>query len=251
MLSTPVAVQSPHQELSKFGLGLNSIAVRRGVIGIRKRYASDMEIFGDGEPAEYLYEVVSGSVRSCKILSDGRRQITGFHTPGEVFGLELDDEHHLSAETLSDAVILAVKRSAIMGLAACDVYFARELWAVTARDHQRVLNHTVVLGCMNAKQRVAAFLLYMVPRSPGGSEIELSMSRRDIADYLGLTIETVSRTMTQFEKETMIGIPSTRRIVLHDRAALTRVTVNDNSTASYSDCNRRTQSNLFAEHPNC
>jgi CRP/FNR family transcriptional regulator, nitrogen fixation regulation protein len=118
MLSTPVAVQSPHQELSKFGLGLNSIAVRRGVIGIRKRYASDMEIFGDGEPAEYLYEVVSGSVRSCKILSDGRRQITGFHMPGEVFGLELDDEHHLSAETLSDAVILAVKRSAIMGLAA-------------------------------------------------------------------------------------------------------------------------------------
>jgi CRP/FNR family transcriptional regulator, nitrogen fixation regulation protein len=103
---------------------------------------------------------------------------------------------------------------------------------------------------MNAKQRVAAFLLYMVPRSPGGSEIELSMSRRDIADYLGLTIETVSRTITQFEKETVIGIPSTRRIVLHDRAALTRVAVNDNSIASYCDCGVRTQSNLFAERPN-
>jgi CRP/FNR family nitrogen fixation transcriptional regulator len=233
MLGTSVAVQSPRQEFSTFGPGLNTSAVRRGLIGIRKAYASNMEIFGDGEPAEYLYEVVRGSVRSCKILGDGRRQITGFHMPGEVFGLELDDEHHFSAETVSDAVILAVKRSAIMGLAACDVSFARELWAVTARDHQRVQNHTVVLGCMNARQRVAVFLLYMVPRSPGGSEIELSMSRRDIADYLGLTIETVSRTITQFEKETVIGIPSTRRIVLHDRAALTRVAVNDNSIASY------------------
>jgi CRP/FNR family transcriptional regulator, nitrogen fixation regulation protein len=114
-------------EVSTFGPGLNTSAVRRGLIGIRKAYASNMEIFGDGEPAEYLYEVVRGSVRSCKILGDGRRQITGFHMPGEVFGLEIDDEHHFSAETVSDAVILAVKRSAIMRLAACDVYFAREL----------------------------------------------------------------------------------------------------------------------------
>jgi CRP/FNR family transcriptional regulator, nitrogen fixation regulation protein len=160
---------------------------------------------------------------------------------GEVFGLEPDEEHHFSAEAVNDATILAVKRSAIMGLAACDVHFARQLWAVTARDHQRVQNHIVVLGCMNARQRVAAFLLLMVPRSPG-DEIELSMSRRDIADYLGLTIETVSRTMTQFEKEAVIGLASTRRIVLRDRAALTRLAANDNSTAPYGYCDTVTQS---------
>jgi CRP/FNR family nitrogen fixation transcriptional regulator len=95
---------------------------------------------------------------------------------------------------------------------------------------------------MNARQRVAAFLLLMVPRSPSDAEIELSMSRRDIADYLGLTIETVSRTMTQFEKEAVIGLASTRRIVLHDRAALTRLAANDNSTASYGYCDTQTQS---------
>lgn len=92
---------------------------------------------------------------------------------------------------------------------------------------------------MNARQRVAAFLL-VVPCSSGDNEIELSMSRRDIADYLGLTIETVSRTMMQFEKEAVIGVPSARRIVLRDRAALTRVAVRDNSTTSYGYCNTRT-----------
>ena len=229
MLSTAVTTQSPHQELPKFVPGLNTFAVGRGLIGIRKRYTSNMEIFGDGEPVEYFYEVVRGLVRSCKILGSGRRQITGFHMPGEVFGLELDDEHHFSAEAVSDAIILAVKRSAIMGLAGRDVYFARELWAVTARHHQRVQNHIVILGSMNARQRVAAFLL-MVPCGSGDHEIELSMSRRDIADYLGLTIETVSRTVMQFEKEAVIGIPSARRVVLRDRAVLTRVAFHDNST---------------------
>jgi CRP/FNR family nitrogen fixation transcriptional regulator len=81
------------------------------------------------------------------------------------------------------------------------------------------LNHSLP-GFRPLLQRVAAFLLLMVPRSPGYNEIELSMSRRDVADYLGLTIETVSRTMTQFEKEAVIGLASTRRSVLQDRAAL-------------------------------
>jgi CRP/FNR family nitrogen fixation transcriptional regulator len=230
MLSSPVTAQSPPQGLLKFGSGVNTFAVDRGLIGIRKRYAGNMEIFGDGEPAEYLYEVVFGLVRSCKTLDNGRRQITGFHMSGEVFGLELDDEHHLSAEAVGDAITLAVKRSAILGLAARDVYFARQLWAATARDLQRAQNHIAVLGCMNARQRVAAFLL-VVPSSSVDHEIELPMSRRDIADYLGLTIETVSRTMMQLEKETVIDVPSARRIVLRDRGALTRVAVHDNYTA--------------------
>ena len=121
-----------------------------------------------------------------------------------------------------------------MGLVACDPYFARQLWAVTAQDHQRIQNHIAVLGCMKARQRVAAFLLLMVQRSPGDDEIELSMTRQDIGDYLGLTIETVSRTFTQFEKEAVIGIASARRIVLRDRSALT-MAIHDNSTASQGE----------------
>jgi CRP/FNR family transcriptional regulator, nitrogen fixation regulation protein len=238
--SKMVVAQSPRSQLPKFGPGLNTIAVHTGLNGIRMAYASNTEIFGEGEPAEYLYEVVRGLVRNCKIFGDGRRQITSFHIPGEVFGFEPNDEHHFSAEAVTDSIILAVKRSAIMGLAACDVYFAHQLWAVTARDYWRSRNHIVVLGYMKARQRVAAFLLPMVPRSPGDDEIELSMSRQDIADYLGLTIETVSRTITQFEQEALIGIVSARRIVIRDRAALTAVAAHDNSRASHGDCERAT-----------
>jgi CRP-like cAMP-binding protein len=202
-------------------MDINTIAGSMELMGTRISYPRNVEIFGEGEPAEYLYKVVSGSVRSCKILDDGRRQVTGFHMVGEVFGLELDEEHQFSAEAVNDAVVLVVKRSAIIGLAARDADIARQLWAMTARELQRVQDHMLVLGCMGAKQRVAAFLLQMALRSSRGDEIELPMSRQDIADYLGMTIETVSRTMTQLEKDAAIGLASARRIVLRNRAALT------------------------------
>jgi CRP/FNR family transcriptional regulator, nitrogen fixation regulation protein len=229
--TTVVTALSPRCELPKSGSGLNT-AIYAGLIGIRMSYASNMEIFGEGEPAEYLYEVVRGLVRGCMILSDGRRQIIGFHMPGDMFGIELDECHRFSAEAVNNATVLAVKRSIVMGLAAHDVDFARQLWAVTSREYQRAQNHIVILGCMSARQRVATFLLRMALHSYNDNEIELPMSRRDIADYLGLTIETVSRTTTQFENDALIGVASMRRIVLCDRAALTRVAASENYTAS-------------------
>jgi CRP/FNR family transcriptional regulator, nitrogen fixation regulation protein len=120
-----------------------------------------------------------------------------------------------------------------MGLAARDADFARQLWVGTAQECQRAQNHVVILGCLNARQRVGAFLLLLAVRSSGENEIELSMTRRDIGDYLGLTIETVSRTISQFENDDLIGITSTRRIALRDCAELTRIAAHDNSTESY------------------
>jgi CRP/FNR family nitrogen fixation transcriptional regulator len=134
------------------------------------------------------------------------------------------EEHQFSAEAVNDTVILVVvTRSVIIELAARDADFARQLWAMTARELQRVQNHMLVLGCVTAKQRAAAFLPHMALRSSGGNEIELPMSRQDIADYLGLTVETVSRTITQLENDAAIGLPLSRRIVLRNRAALTRL----------------------------
>jgi len=118
-------------------------------------YASNMAIFGEGEPAEYLYEVVRVLVGRYKMLSDGRRQIIGFHMPGEVFGPEVDERHCFSAEAVNNATILAVKRSIVMGLAARDADFTRQLGAVMSREYQRAQNHIVILGCMSARQRVA------------------------------------------------------------------------------------------------
>ena len=223
MRPTAIATRNSRYQFPRSGVDINSLAGSMELMGIRIPYARNVEIFGEGEPAEYLYKVVSGTVRSCKLLDDGRRQVTGFYMVGEVFGLEPDEEHHFSAEAVNDTVILVVKRSAIIGLAARDADIARQLWAMTARELQRVQNHMLVLGCMGAKQRVAAFLLQMALRGSGGNEIELPMSRQDIADYLGMTVETVSRTMTQLENDAAIGLASSRRIVLRDRTTLTRL----------------------------
>ena len=97
------------------------------LMGTRITYGRNVEIFGEGEPAEYLYKVVSGSVRLCKLLHDRRRQVIGFHMAGEVFGLESDEEHHFSAEAVNDTVVLVVKCSAITALAARDADIARQL----------------------------------------------------------------------------------------------------------------------------
>ena len=221
--STAVGTQTRRGQFPRSGADINTIAGSMELMGTRITYARNVEIFGEGEPAEYLYKVVSGSVRICKLLHDGRRQVIGFHMAGEVFGLEPDEEHHFSAEAVNDTVVLVVKRSAITALAARDADIARQLWAMTARELQRVQDHMLVLGCMSAKQRLATFLLHMALQSSGGNEIELPMSRQDIADYLGLTIETVSRTMTQLENDAAIGLASSRRVVLRNRAALMRL----------------------------
>jgi CRP/FNR family nitrogen fixation transcriptional regulator len=191
-------------------------------MGAAMSFDRNEEIHGEGEPAEYLYKVVAGAVRSCKQLSDGRRQITAFHMPGDMFGLELGEEHTLSAEAIGEATILVFKRSAVIALAQRDNEVARELWAMTACNLGRVQNHMLLL-IKSAQERVAAFLLEMAQRSPADSAVELPMSRQDVADYLGLTMETVSRTLTQLQNEAAIALPTSRRIVLRNRGALRRL----------------------------
>ena len=185
-------------------------------------FARNSEIYGENEPADYLYKVVSGTVRTYKVLVDGRRQIGGFHLPGDMFGFESGDEHTFSAEAITDCKILVIRRSAVITLAARDNDVAQQMWALTARELQRVQDHIMVL-IKSAQERVASFLLEMAGRAAGGGAVELPMSRQDIADYLGLTIETVSRTLTQLEKTAAIELPTSRRIVLRNRSALSRL----------------------------
>jgi len=192
------------------------------LMGAAMPYGRDAEIYGENEPADYLYKVVSGTVRTYKVLVDGRRQIGGFHLPGDMFGFESGDEHTFSAEAITDCKILVIKRSAVITLAARDNDVAQQMWALTARELQRVQDHIMVL-IKSAQERVASFLLEMAGRAAGGGAVELPMSRQDIADYLGLTIETVSRTLTQLEKTAAIELPTSRRIVLRNRSALCRL----------------------------
>jgi CRP/FNR family nitrogen fixation transcriptional regulator len=168
---------------------------------------------GENEPADYVYKVVSGAVRTYKIFDDGRRQIGGFYFPGEAFGLEPGDEHEFSAEAIDNSVILVIKRSALVALADREPDMARKLWSFTARELQRVQKRMLLL-VKSAEERVAYFLLEMAGRLQSAEAVDLPMSRQDIADYLGLTIETVSRTLTQLETKAAIALPKSRRVVL-------------------------------------
>jgi len=192
------------------------------LIGVPMPFARNEEIYGEGEPADYVYKVMSGAVRTYKVLNDGRRQISAFHLPGDIFGLEAGDDHTFSAEAISQTTVLFIKRSTVTALAAKDSNVARQLWNLTACELQRMQDHVMLL-IKSAQERVVSFLLQMARRIPGANEIELPMSRQDIADYLGLTIETVSRTLTQLETRATISLPSSRRIVLRNRSVLNRM----------------------------
>jgi len=192
------------------------------MMGASMSYARNAEIYGENEPAEYLYKLVSGTVRTSKILNDGRRQIGDFFMPGDIFGLEVGRAHSFSAEAISDAKVIVIKRSAVEALATSDNEVARQLWAMTGRELQRMQEHILLL-IKTAQERVACFLLEMAERIQSTNEVELPMSRQDIADYLGLTIETVSRTLTTLENSAAIALPSSRRIVLRNRSALRRL----------------------------
>jgi CRP/FNR family nitrogen fixation transcriptional regulator len=192
------------------------------MMGAPMPFSRNAEIYGENEPAEYLYKVVSGAVRTYKVLNDGRRQIGAFYLPGDIFGLEVGDEHTFSAEAVADCKVVVIKRSALVALASRDNDVARQLWTMAAGELQRAQDHIMLL-IKTAQERVAGFLLEMAARNSSASEVELPMSRQDIADYLGLTIETVSRTLTQLENSGAIAVPASRRIVLRSRGALSRL----------------------------
>jgi CRP-like cAMP-binding protein len=192
------------------------------LMGAPMSFARNAEIYGEGEPADCLYKVVSGTVRTYKILADGRRQVGGFYLPGNIFGLESGEEHAFSAEAIAECTVLVINRSALIALAGRDHEVARQLWTLTGGELRRVQDHILLL-IKSAQERVASFLLEMAERVAAGNAVELPMSRQDIADYLGLTIETVSRTLTHLENASAIELPSYRRIVLRNRSALSRL----------------------------
>jgi CRP/FNR family transcriptional regulator, nitrogen fixation regulation protein len=191
-------------------------------VGGTVRFTRNAEVYGEDEPAEYIYQVICGGVRTCRLLDDGRRQIVAFYLPGDVFGVEAGDVHLSSAEAISETQVIAVKRSSVLSRAEYQKDLSKQLWILMAQELQRVQQHSLVL-IKNAEERVAGFLLEMASRSSGSAAVELPMSRQDIADYLGLTIETVSRTFTQLVQSGAIALETSRRVHFRNRAALNRL----------------------------
>jgi CRP/FNR family nitrogen fixation transcriptional regulator len=196
----------------------NILALRRGPI----RYHRNKVIACEGDPAEYVFLVVSGVVRRCRTFRDGARSIIAFHLPGELFGWTYDAIHSLSIEAATDATVLFVKRHALIASAAQNTAMANFLLANTASELRHMQKHSLLIG-RDAKFRLLSFLTDLAMRTGQRSHINLPMAHHDIADYLGLKIETVSRTITELERTGSIARQSRRTLVLNDPASLAQM----------------------------
>jgi CRP/FNR family nitrogen fixation transcriptional regulator len=177
-------------------------------------YPVDARIYGDGDAASHVYLIVSGTVRTCKFLMDGRRQVEAFHGRHDVFGIEAGARHLFSAEAVSDCMIAQYHRHKLASVAGHDAKLSQVMFAFAARSMRRAQEHALLLGCRSALDRVGTFLISWAARSADDRVAELTMTRQDIADYLGLTIETVSRTLSVLEQRQLIEMQGPRRIRL-------------------------------------
>jgi CRP-like cAMP-binding protein len=198
-------------------------------IGQQAHFNRDATIFSDGDDALYSYKVVSGTVRLCKLMSDGRRQIAEFLQAGDFFGFEWQESYTLTAEALEDVVVVRFPRSRLNRLGEERRDVQRQLMSLLSRDLCAAQNHLLLLGRQTAKERVASFLLSLATRSQArsGSTLDIPMCRQDIADYLGLTIETVCRAISELKRARLIGVPNRWQIVVNNIPALREIAGGD------------------------
>jgi CRP/FNR family nitrogen fixation transcriptional regulator len=202
-----------------------SEAMTARAAGLQRHLTKGEELFAEGDGADYFYKVVSGAVRTYKLLNDGRRQIDEFHLAGDIFGLEPGEEHRFSAEAVDDVTVVAFRRRRFETLVHDDPALGNEVMTSMMRSLQRAHDHMMLLGRKTAQEKIATFLLDIARRMPSDNCFDLPMQRSDIADHLGLTIETVSRTLTQLARDGVIKLAAaSRSVVLQDKMALRRLT---------------------------
>jgi CRP/FNR family nitrogen fixation transcriptional regulator len=189
-------------------------------IGTRLSFSRNDAVYAEGDSSDCCYKVVSGTVRVCKLLADGRRHIAEFCFSGDCFGIDTSGDRLYSAEAVGNVIVMRFQRKATERLIDESPALARLLRDTMLRDLANAHGRTLRLGRMTAPERVAAFLLEMFERRNRTKALDLPMSRNDIADYLGLTIETVCRTLSAFKRDGAIAIPNPHRIELLDRGAL-------------------------------
>jgi CRP/FNR family transcriptional regulator, nitrogen fixation regulation protein len=175
----------------------------------------------EGDSADYLFLVVSGVVRHCKTFQNGTRNIVAFYLPGDLFG-STDSDHCLSVEAAADAMVMFIKRSGLFSIATQESRVASFLLATTTNELRRAYGH-VSLMSKDAKCRLATFLTDLWRRSGKPKYLNLPMSHQDIADHLGLTIETVSRVITGMERSDLVSRVSPRTLVIRNHLALAHI----------------------------
>jgi len=214
-ISAPIANPKVGSASNPAADQFHAITGHAGLVATEFSYRKDEEIFGEDEPSDYVYQVICGAVRSYKLLSDGRRQIGAFYLPGDAW-----PAHRLTAEAVVDTTVRLVKRRSLEQAASITVQVARSLWTMTAGELRHAEDHMLLLGRKNAIERVASFLLEMDRRLTATGMMALPTCRKDIGDYLGLTLETVSRALSQLHSDGVLGFSGARQIVLRNRQRL-------------------------------
>jgi CRP/FNR family nitrogen fixation transcriptional regulator len=213
--ASPTLLRDCSQQTVKSGI----LALRRGPI----RYRRDAMIVSEGDRADYIFLVAKGVVRSCRTYHDGSRGIVAFHFPGELFGWSDGSIHLISAEAVTDTLILFFKRNALLSAAVRDTKIASYLLDAATNDLRHGQEHSLLLGRL-ATCRVATFLMDLSTKMGNPKYLKLPMTLLDIADHLGLKMETVSRTIAALEKSGSIARTSYRTLLLRNRASLARIT---------------------------
>jgi CRP/FNR family nitrogen fixation transcriptional regulator len=187
-------------------------------IGIKLRFARNETIFSEGEEAAFSYRVVSGAIRLCKHLVDGRRQISDFVLPGDYCGFLHLERHRFTAEATNDLEVIAYPHRQVEALGESMPSMRRRLNDFLSRRLMGVQDHLIMLGRQTAKERVLNFLLRLATNAgaENGEVVSLPMNRQDMADYLGLTIETVSRVMTDLKRSHVVTLPELHEFAIND-----------------------------------
>ncbi len=194
-------------------------------------YLQGKLIVEQGDTAEHVFKVTSGALRAVRLLPDGRRYITRFLLPGDFFGLADRTEYGDSVEVVKDATVMRYTRSGFDAYLERNTRAGRHFLGLVCGELTAAQDRLLLLGRKNALERMATFLLAMADRKQtngkDATEIELPMNRTDVADYLGLTVETVSRLLTQLRSKRIIDLPSANHVVFRNREALEDLSAGD------------------------
>jgi len=197
--------------------------------GAKLQFTRNEPIFNQDDPADQVFRIISGTVRLCRYMPDGRRYIVDFLLPGDLMGFVESPDLPVGAEAVTDVTLMAFPRACFDQLAEQNPDVRAQLLRHLSCNLLTAQQHLFVLGCQKARERVASFLLRLADRvgASCGDRLDLPMSRQDIADHLGLTIETISRTITGLRSTGAVLVPNTHQIVLRDKAALRALAAED------------------------
>ncbi len=188
----------------------------------RRQFSRNEQIFGEGKPAELVYRFISGSGRLCRHRPDGRRHIADFMLPGDLVGFVATAKHPVTAEAITTVTLTSYLRSRFDRLVDDNPQVRADFLSHVSTNLLSAQQHLFVMSCQNAKERFASFVLRMADRTDvaSGGYLELSMGRQDIADHLGLTIETICRAIAALRNDGAIAVPNAHQLILKDIGTL-------------------------------